>query len=143
MIADVECENFPLTNFQVKSLLDSSCKNVQRDTNGTIAIRCMSSTEIQDLNAKYRDTNTPTNVLTFSYDDSEHDIALCMDVAKREALERNVNLIDYVALLLTHAFLHVLGMDHERSQEEDQKTLLLEKTILDQCGFIPISLSGI
>ncbi len=141
MIADVECENFPLTNSQVKSLLDHSCKSLKLEEDGIIAIRCLSPSEIQRLNQTYRDKDTPTNVLTFSYDEKEHDIALCMDIAVQEAKERKVAIIDYVALLLTHAFLHVLGMDHERSSEEDAQTQFLERNILQECGFIPTSLS--
>ncbi|HSX24829.1 MAG TPA: rRNA maturation RNase YbeY [Candidatus Andersenbacteria bacterium] len=140
MIADVECENFPLTDSQVHLLLGSSCRNVSQENDGTVAIRCISSSEIQRLNKQYRGKDAPTNILTFSYDQKEHDVALCMDIAVEEAMNRNATIQDYVALLLTHAFLHVLGMDHESSAEEDQKTQMLEKNILQECGFSPISL---
>ncbi len=143
MIADVECENFPLTNSQVTSLLDTSCKEMNSESDGLVAIRCVSSEEIRHLNATYRATDAPTNVLAFSYDAHEHDVALCMDIATQEAVERKADLSNYVALLLTHAFLHVLGMDHERSDEEDDHTRVLEKKILETSGFSPISLSAL
>jgi len=141
MIAEVECENLPLTNVQVKRLLDNSCKRMFRDTDGLVAVRCVSSDDIQRLNSVYRANDNPTNVLTFSYDDTEHDVALCMDVAMREASERNAQPTDYVALLLVHAFLHVLGLDHEKSAQEDEKTQALEKQILEESGFMATSLS--
>jgi len=65
---------------------------------------------------------------------SEHDVALCLEVAEREASERGAELKDYVARLIVHAFLHATGMDHEQS-EEARSMAKLERKVLDKCGY--------
>lgn len=110
---------------------------------GHVTLRCVGIDEITNMNATYRHKNSPTNILTFSYDENEHDIAICMNVAMDEAQERGVGLADYVALLATHGFLHALGMDHEASDAEELKTEELEKQILAETGFSAVTLFSI
>lgn len=114
-----------------------------------VAIACLTTNEIAALNGTYRGKNAPTNVLTFSYPPdaafeadarTSHDVALCLTVAQKEAVERNILLNDYIALLLAHAFLHITGLDHESSSEARQTSQKLETTILAQCGFTPLAL---
>lgn len=99
-----------------------------------VNVRVVSETEIRELNKKYRGKDYSTNVLTFSYG-PEHDIAVCLDMAQREASERGVEERDYVAWLLVHAFLHATGMDHTRSKEEARSMEKAEAEILTQAGF--------
>lgn len=106
-----------------------------------VSVRLVDKEEIQKLNREYRGKDAPTNVLTFSYpaasadEVSEHDVALCLPVARVEAADRGFELKEYVALLVVHAFLHVGGMDHERSVQEEAATMEAEKQILKECGF--------
>jgi rRNA maturation RNase YbeY len=65
----------------------------------------------------------------------QHDIAICLTVAKSESEERGVDLSDYVALLLTHAFLHAVGLDHEESGAEADKFKAAEAEIMKSGGF--------
>jgi probable rRNA maturation factor len=129
----ITCDDFCLTSEEVENLAvatykSRSCKDQK------VAIKCVSKKEINRLNKQYRKKDNVTNVLTFSYGDEEHDVALCLAVAKREASERKIELRDYVALLLVHAFLHVCGMDHERSSEEQEEMEREEKKILSETG---------
>lgn len=105
-----------------------------------VNVRFVSKEEIQRLNAHYRGKDKPTNVLTFSYD-GEHDVAVCLEVAEGEARERGVRRRDYVARLLTHAFLHATGMDHERSAQAARQMEAAEAEILKRCGYRSVSLS--
>lgn len=100
-----------------------------------ITVRVVDEEESRRLNLQYRKKDTPTNVLTFSYGDATHDVALCMSVAQREANERGVVLRDYVALLLVHAFLHAVGMDHEQSAAAAEAMHAAEQVILKRAGF--------
>lgn len=139
----MECEESILSDKEIASLWDA-VRTKTGFTDDAVTIRCVSKEEIHDLNMRYRTKDHPTNVLTFSYTDpSEHDIALCMDVAKQEAAQRSVSLRDYTALLVVHGLLHVTGMDHEASPAEDEKTQALEREILNECGFVPVSLSDV
>lgn len=114
----------------------------------TITVRVVTKEESQRLKREYKKIDEPTNVLTFSYPHpgplpskgegkTTHDIALCLEMAQDEALERVVALRDYVAWLLTHAYLHATGLDHEVSPEADKKMRSLEQAVLGSSGFAP------
>ena len=112
----------------------------QQHADQEVVVRCVTEAEVTDLNQKYRKKEGPTNVLTFSYG-QEHDIALCMAVAKREADGRGVSLRDYVALLLVHAYLHATGLDHEQSAAAESEMKSAEKSVLRELGYSTNSLS--
>lgn len=113
-----------------------------------VSVRFIPAQEMQTLNRTYRGKDRPTNVLTFSYPPThaslskatEHEVVACLEVARKEAALKGVSLGDYVALLLVHAFLHVAGLDHEKSPQEAAKTSQLEKEILQHQGFKAFSL---
>lgn len=134
----MQCNKCPLKSTDVDQLWLETI-GLRRHTDDQVNVRCVSEEEIRRLNQRYRGKETPTNVLTFSYS-SEHDVALCLSVAEREAEERGVSFRDYVALLLTHAFLHVTGMDHERSPLSAARTKQAEEKILQQAGFLNLTL---
>lgn len=145
MPCDFICTPSPLSQESVQHLWNAICTTFPERTNDHVSVRCVSESEIQDLNRIYRKKDIPTNVLTFSYTDDdpyEHDIAVCIEVAQQEAAQRGVTVVDYIALLIVHAMLHAVGMDHEQSEVEDQKTAEMERRILFECGFVPTALSG-
>jgi len=145
----LQCDTFPLSLEEVRRLW-AETRAHQDFLDEQVSVRCVSEDEIRRLNKEYRDRDAPTNVLTFSYGDvgeatelpegAEHDVALCLSVAEREAAQRSVELRDYVALLLVHALLHVAGMDHERSAAEERASRAAEQVILEQSGFMSQSL---
>lgn len=105
-----------------------------------VTVRWVDEEESRRLNNEYRKKDAPTNVLTFNYGEGpeghgEHDIALCLDVVKTEAAERTMPTRDYCALVLVHAFLHAVGVDHEASETESARMQEMERTILQKAGF--------
>lgn len=139
MPVDIQCPNLTLSSEKVASLWRATISYTDKQDD-LINLRCVSEAEIETLNATYRKKQKPTNVLTFSYGEGEHDVALCLSVVEREAVERELNLQDYTALVLVHAFLHVCGMDHERSDEEEKATHAAEESILKTVGFSSLHL---
>lgn len=143
-------DDFPLSPEKITVLWQQAVKLRGADE-ASVSIRSVSEVDMQSLNKQYRGHGKPTNVLTFSYplderlgeESGSHDVALCLAVAEREARQHGVQLADYVALLLVHAFLHVLGMDHEQSEEQDQAMRQHEERILANCGFTPLNLAGL
>lgn len=128
----------PLSPEEVVRLWQETIK--QREfSDETIVVRCVGMAEMQQLNNQYRHQDKPTNVLTFSYE-GEHDVVLCLPVAQAEAAGLGRELRDYVALLLVHAFLHVTGLNHEKSEPEEAKTHDAEKKIMGAAGFAPLQL---
>lgn len=135
----LHCEDCPLRATEIQTLWKITRQN-RKFPDAEVNIKCVSEDEVRTLNAQYRKKNKATNILTFSYSD-EHDIALCIPVADREAKERGARRRDYIALLFVHAFLHVTGMDHEESPQEALDTAAAEHAILREAGFTPVSLS--
>lgn len=87
---------------------------------------------IQELNKEYRNKDTSTDVLSFAMDDDDEfpafefsslgDIIISIDHAKKQAQEFDVSYEEEFARLAIHGLLHLLGFDHELS-EEDHKIM--------------------
>lgn len=118
---------------EISSKLWQATRTYRDFPDDQVNVRVVSENEIRELNKKYRGKDKSTNVLTFNYD-GEHDIAVCLEVAQREAKEKGVSEWDYVAWLLVHAFLHATGMDHEKSEEEAREMEQAEREILTKAG---------
>lgn len=85
---------------------------------------------VQRLNREYRDTDEPTDVLSFSQaagaafaipaGEARHlgDIVISVDTARRQAEQHTLALDDEVAHLVVHGVLHLLGYDHEMPADE-------------------------
>jgi len=132
----IQCANDLPVSIEEAALLWQHALTACDATDEHVSVRCVSAAESEQLNTTYRKKIAPTNVLTFSYGD-EHDVALCMEVARSEAKAREVALRDYTALLLVHAYLHALGLDHEESEAVAERTAQLERVVLEQAGFVP------
>ena len=101
---------------------------------------------ISDLNSRFLGKEGPTDVLAFPIDEEPveggrspdsggtgpgfnpgpeeaptllGDVVICPSVAHRNAPEHAGNFDDELALLLVHGLLHLLGMDHEDSEEAE------------------------
>lgn len=94
---------------------------------------------MQEINLKWRQKDTPTDVLSFPAEMEEvlGDVVICYDVALRQAKELGHLLSEEVAVLLTHGIVHIVGLDHERSQEEARIQEECEMSILDAAGIDP------
>ena len=73
------------------------------------------------LNARWRGTRQPTDVLAFSLTGPARtlagDIYICPWVATREARVRRIALAQELRRLVVHGVLHVLGHDHPEGPE--------------------------
>ncbi len=95
-----------------------------------VSIVLMGDRDMASYNNRYRQRQGPTNVLSFPADPApgqpaialtEHeigDILISVDTAAREARNNNATLHDRITELIIHGLLHLLGYDHERSEEE-------------------------
>ncbi len=94
---------------------------------GTVTVRVVGTDEIRTLNRDYRDSDKPTNVLSFPAgkiqglpaEESEPlgDIVICAEVVSAEASEQGKALEDHWAHMLVHGTLHLLGYDHMTDEE--------------------------
>ena len=89
-----------------------------------LTIRFVKMHEIQRLNCEYRHKNSPTNVLTFPCDETLAlippllgDIVICPSVVSTEVQQQGKKLAHHFAHLVIHGVLHLLGYDHQHSDE--------------------------
>lgn len=147
MSVSLQCATFPLSEEQVNDLWKITIKLLDGGDD-EVSLRCVSEAEIFELNKRYRGKDASTNILTFSYEDdyvekdesTSHDIVISLEVASKEAEERDVEFKSYVALLVIHAFFHAVGKDHEDSKDEAENYQKLEQDILAEAGFEKLSL---
>lgn len=111
-----------------------------------VSILLVDDEEISWLNSHYRNKQGPTNVLSFPFsEDTEQnqilssiaikelgDIIISVETAQEEAIQLNVSLHDRLTWLITHGLLHLLGYDHERSEEEALAMWDLENKLIQQ-----------
>ena len=102
---------------------------------------------IRQLNNEYRGIDRHTDVLSFPmYEDGEFDETECMhgavlgdivisiERAKEQAKEVGNTFHHEVAFLTVHSVLHLLGYDHERSEEEDVEMRAKQSEIMKIMG---------
>ena len=97
---------------------------------------------IQMYNQQTRDKELPTDVLSYPQDyDLNHpvvdlgQIIISMDTCFRQAKELEVDVTEEFYRLLVHGLLHLLGYDHEASEEE----AIIMRTKEDECLELIIS----
>lgn len=113
-----------------------------------ISIRLSDDAEVRQLNARYRDKDRPTNVLSFPMvqcdlleamsngDDGEvllGDIVLADGVVRAESAVKQISLEDHAAHLIVHGVLHLLGFDHEGEGEAEHMEAM-ERAALARIG---------
>lgn len=100
--------------------------------------------DIRELNKKFRNIDKATDVLSFPLldfrggDEPDEelnelgDIVINLDRAAKQADEYGHSLEREVAFLAVHSTLHLLGLDHERSEEEDEFVCSLQDEIMKE-----------
>ena len=100
---------------------------------------------VRDLNARFRDQDKPTNVLSFpalpNPDRFLGDVALAYGVCAREAREQGKPLAHHLQHLVAHGVLHLLGYDH-MSDAEASEMEGLERAVLAGLGVPDPYLAG-
>ncbi len=88
-----------------------------------VSVRVVEDEEMSLLHMKHSGVEGTTDVLTFDHGGDEHavcaDIAICIDVAKREANKRGHAVQNELLLYIVHGILHCCGFDdHEETAHE-------------------------
>jgi probable rRNA maturation factor len=122
-----------------------------------VSIAFLSDADIADLNLTFRGNPCPTDVLSFpsepatsermarGLDEKDYlgDIAVSLDSARRQSRDLAHSLSDEIGILVVHAMMHLVGLDHERSIQEARLQAECEMTLLDAAGINPVkALSG-
>jgi probable rRNA maturation factor len=99
--------------------------------NEEVSVLLTADADIRKLNQQFRDIDQPTDVLSFPQNAEEDppfpgeiilgDIAVSLDTAQAQAKEHGLTFEEEIILLLIHGILHLLGYDHEISEQEEEK----------------------
>ena len=101
-----------------------------------LAISCVGTARITELNEAYLDGTGATDVLAFPIDGPDDvvagvpgllgDVVLCPAVAERQAPEHGRTATGETDLLLVHGILHLLGHDHAEPAERAEMFALTD-----------------
>lgn len=117
---------------------------------GELSMVLMNDRAMRRLNAQYRGKDRPTDVLSFPQalprggaEQLIGDVVISLQTATRQAKERKSTLHAEVVRLLVHGILHLLGYDHERSQQEARRMGAKERMIIRRLTAAGISVSSV
>ena len=106
-----------------------------------VTIRIVDEEEGAELNRKYRNGVSATNVLAFDYaedcfaqSDLLGDIIICAPIVVREALSQSKSIDAHWAHMVVHGILHLCGYKHNE-EKDAYKMEQLETEILSELGF--------
>lgn len=109
--------------------------------NAELTIRIVDEAEGTQLNERWRKSQGPTNVLSFTYEgvsniapDFLGDIIICAPVVTSEAEEQNKNNHAHWAHMVIHGVLHLTGFDHIDPEDADRMENL-EINILEKLNY--------
>lgn len=106
-----------------------------------IAVKLTDDGAIRALNRDWRGKDYATNVLSFPTPEMARaggdphlgDIAIAFETLEREAATEGKPLADHLAHLAVHGTLHLLGYDHEVTEEAEEMEAM-ERLVLAELG---------
>ena len=102
-----------------------------------VTILLTDDASVRELNARFRQQDKPTNVLSFPAPRNPEfhlgDLALAYGVCAREAAEQGKTLAHHLQHLVVHGVLHLCGHDH-MGDDEAEAMEGLERAVLASLG---------
>ena len=116
-----------------------------------ITVLITNDAEIQKLNKQFREKDYPTDILSWTYDVGEGEIAgpelnesqeeniagelaVSAERVTKQASENGWNFETELIRLLAHGCAHLAGWDHEESGKQEREMLELEIQLLKEVG---------
>lgn len=113
----------------------------------TVGLTFVLDVEMRALNRHWRNKDKPTDVLSFSAFEGEFvvgddtflgDLVISVETAAKQARQQKHGLDVEIGVLVCHGLVHLAGLDHERSDDESERQLMVEMSILDAAG-LPVT----
>jgi probable rRNA maturation factor len=134
---EVEDEAWTTATADAAALTLAAATAALRGAPHALTILLTDDETVRDLNARFRQKDTPTNVLSFPAPENPEghlgDIALAYGVCAREAAEQGKTIGAHLQHLVVHGVLHLLGYDH-MSEDEAEAMEGLERVVLSGLG---------
>ena len=94
---------------------------------GAVSVALVDDAAIRALNRRWRGIDKPTNVLSFPAGAASHepfrligDVVIAYETLARESAAEGKPLLDHLAHLAVHGYLHLRGYDHETDPQADE-----------------------
>ena len=121
---EVEANDWTVALADVEAVVERAAGAALGAVEGDIVVLLTDDAAVRDLNARFRDKDRPTNVLSFPAPASAAphlgDIVLAYGVCAAEAETQGKTLADHLSHLVVHGVLHLLGRDHEDDAEAEE-----------------------
>ncbi|TFW12000.1 rRNA maturation RNase YbeY [Brevundimonas intermedia] len=134
---EVEAEAWTGALPDAEAIVERAARVAQGTVEGNIVVLLTDDDAVRELNARFRDKDKPTNVLSFPAPENAAphlgDIVLAYGVCATEAEAQGKTLADHLSHLVVHGVLHLLGRDHEDDAEAEEMEAE-EREILAQIG---------
>ncbi|AXQ21164.1 rRNA maturation RNase YbeY [Acinetobacter wuhouensis] len=141
-----EAPELVLKRAYLKKVIETTLRHIDTQSDCEVGIACVDNDESHKLNLEYRKKDKPTNVLSFPSDLPDEmaqildtfpigDLVICIPVVLQEAIEQQKTPIEHFTHMLVHGTLHLMGYDHETSEEDAEEMEALEIEILKKLGF--------
>lgn len=135
----------------IRLLIRKCCTAVltfeQFNDDAEVSVSFVDNEQIKELNQKYRNKDTSTDVLSFPmgengvYDFNNEtnayilgDVVISLETAFKQAQIYGHSLEREIGFLTVHSMLHLLGYDHETGKLEALKMREKEEAILEKLG---------
>ena len=143
---DFQAAELVLKRGAIKKVVETTLRFIGTQSDCEMGIACVDNAESHKLNLEYRHKDKPTNVLSFPSDLPDEmaqildtfpigDLVICIPVVLQEAIEQQKTPIEHFTHMLVHGTLHLMGYDHETSEEDAEEMEALEIEILQKLGF--------
>jgi len=140
-VEDAAWAGVPEVEGMVESAAMAALTHLSLCRHGPVTILLTDDATVRDLNARFRDKDYATNVLSFPAAPQPGvngprplgDLALAYGVCSAEAAAQCKTLADHLRHLVVHGVLHLLGHDHENDAEAEAMEAL-EREILADLG---------
>lgn len=135
----------------ITNVVQNVAKLAKLPQNSEVSILIVDNNYIQDLNFIYRSKNQPTDVLSFALDEFMEeepdydfaggvhllgDIVISLEKAADQSMEYNHSLERELGYLVAHGMLHLLGYDHDTTEERktmrDLEDKIMQKLQLER-----------
>jgi probable rRNA maturation factor len=133
----------------IRRAIEETLAYEQYNNDAEVSVTLTDSEGIRDLNLRFRGIDAPTDVLSFPLFDFEGetdeppvdeiqnmlgDIVLNLERTQAQAEEFGHSFAREAAFLTVHSMLHLLGYDHETSEEDEADMRTRQREIMDRMG---------
>ena len=144
LINDSGAQSIP-DSVEIQNWVAKTLETINLTDPVSICFRLVSLREVTELNLRYRNKKSPTNILSFpssfpesiqSVIPSQHlgDIVICPRLIQSEAKEQEKSERAHWAHLVVHGTLHLRGFTHE-TENESKNMEKEEIKVLEKLGF--------